>query len=111
MRKPQYPTKCKDCGSGEVIRVYYGKDKIQQEKDHFTVVLCAPCLQSRAQLQSMKEDKLSFPKLLAKIQRETASRVRSEIYNSSVIDMLGKYKRLTGYSKLSQYWVEQLKET
>jgi len=106
MRKPLYPTECKDCGSEEVIRVYYNEK--QEEKDHFTVVLCAPCLQSRAQLQRMKEDKMPFHKLLEKIRNETMKGIR----HISATEGLKEYKVVNPYahtSDLANYWVEQLK--
>lgn len=93
---------CVDCETSEVIY------KVRLQHIQIDKELCVMCLKGRAQLQNMKEDKLPFPKLLAKIQGETAKRVHSEIKNSSVVNRLGRYKGITHYSKLSQYWIEQI---
>jgi hypothetical protein len=96
--------RCKDCGSENVITL---------------LELCAPCLQSKAQLQTLKEDKLPFPKLLAKIRAETMKRVHSEIMSLNATPMerirMGCYKGKTPevynmYSSLSDYWINQLKQ-
>jgi len=105
MRKAQYPTQCKDCGSGDVIRVFERHREL--EKNYFNDVLCPPCLQSRAQLQNMKEDKLPFHKLLAKIRGE----MMKAIHHICASDRLKKYKGVNPYAhvnNLPNYWIEQL---
>lgn len=101
----RYPAKCKDCESINVIRVYY---KGIEQKDIFTVALCAPCLQSRAQLQTAREDKLPFPKLMAKIRAERETRVRRMIAG----DRLKVYKGINPLAdvkgNIANYWTEQL---
>jgi hypothetical protein len=98
--------RCKDCGTDKVITVEY--------MTMIETMLCSTCLHSRAQLQQMKEDKLPFPKLLAKIQSETVKRVSREIASVSGVERLrwGAYKGISGWdtahTHLSQYWVEQL---
>jgi hypothetical protein len=103
---------CKDCGGEKVITPLDRKGKPLLET--IAVELCALCLQSRAQLQTVKEDKLPFPKLLAKIRSETAKRVRSEIMSASATPLerlrMGYYKGSTVYTTLSEYWVNQLKQ-
>jgi hypothetical protein len=117
MMKSTQERRCKDCSSENVItpldkkgRAYLGT--IQTE-------LCAPCLHSRAQLQTLKEDKLPFPKLLAKIRAETMKRVHSEIMSPNATPMekirMGRYKGKTPevynmYTSLSEYWTNQLKQ-
>lgn len=115
MMKSAKERKCKDCSSVNVITPLDKKGRvclvtIQTE-------LCAPCLHTRAQLQTAKEDKLPFPKLLAKIQSETAARVRREIMSAYTTPMerirSGYYKCETPevynmYTSLSEYWVKQL---
>ena len=98
--------RCKDCGTGQIIRVKYMRD--------IETVLCSTCLQSRAQLQQIKEDKLPFPKLLAKIQAEVAKRVHAEIASMSGLERLSGYNYKgvsswnTVHTNISHYWVEQL---
>jgi hypothetical protein len=103
---------CKDCGSTDVITPV--NKKAEEILESIVVELCAPCLHSRAQLQTLKEDKLPFPKLLAKIRAETAKRVHSEIISSDATPMarlrLSRYKGPTVYTKLSEYWTNQLKQ-
>lgn len=104
---------CKDCGTADVILKVIPKSN---DIYNIAVELCPTCLQSRAQIQQMKEDKLPFDKLLAKIRSETAKRVSNEIASVSGIERLnwGKYKGVsswnTVHSNLSQYWIEQLKQ-
>jgi hypothetical protein len=103
---------CKDCSSESVITLLDRKGKPYLET--IAVELCAACLHIRAQLQTAKEDKLPFPKLLAKIRSETAKRVHSEIMSAHTTPMYriqsGYYKGPTVYSSLSDYWVNQLKQ-
>jgi ATP-dependent protease Clp ATPase subunit len=106
------PRICKDCGTQDVIRKVLPKN--YDIISNIAIELCSTCLHSRAQLQQMKEDKLPFPKLLAKIQNETAKRVSREIASVSSAERLrhGAYKGIAGWNTacthLSQYWVEQL---
>lgn len=102
---------CKDCGTEEVILKVLPKHYTVYD---LTMELCSACLHSRAQLQQIKEDKLSFPKLIAKIQGETNKRVHSEIESVSGLERLRwmNYKGVSGWntvhSDLSNYWKEQL---
>lgn len=99
---------CKDCGSGDVIH----KNTRETNIDIVDVMLCSTCLTTRAQLQTMKEDKLPFDKLLAKIRRETDRRVGSESSHHSPLDRLWSYRGHTQphtyMTDISQYWIEQL---
>jgi hypothetical protein len=94
---------CKDCGTDDVI--YKVLPKMMQVYNIETE-LCAPCLQSRAQLQTMKEDKLPFPKLLAKIRREMEKDVHNFIKQDRI--HLDRYVGKTSFITLSTYWTEQL---
>lgn len=104
---------CKDCGTDQVIHRSIQDSHI----DIVETMLCSPCLQSRAQRQTMKEDKLPFPKLLAKIRNETAKRVSSEIASVSGVDRLrwGRYKGVSdwyiAHNDIRLYWIEQLSPT
>ena len=95
---------CEDCGTKGIIKTY------PRGSPH----LCAACLRTRAQIQTLKEDKLPFPELLNKIRGEMHKRVRSEMGSISAIDRLERYKGSIGYSltgSLSSYWVDQLYPT
>jgi hypothetical protein len=109
--------RCKDCSSANVITPLDGKGRPYLEI--IAVELCASCLHTRAQLQSVKEDKLPFPKLLAKIRSEPANRVHREIMSAHATPMerirMGCYKGKTPevytmYTSLSDYWINQLKQ-
>lgn len=105
--------RCKDCSTDNIILKVIPKNN---DISNIATELCTSCLQSRAQLQNMKEDKLPFPKLLAKIQSETAKRIHAEISNVSGLDRLNwkSYKGVSGWStvhsNMSNYWVEQLQQ-
>ena len=95
-------SRCKDCGTPEVIPIHKDSD--------LTEILCKDCLTFRAQIQSIKEDKLPFTKLLDKIRKETDRRVQNEIRNSySPFEMLYNYKGHNGTVN-HNYWTEQLKQ-
>jgi hypothetical protein len=108
MAKPRI---CKDCGTQDIILKVTPKNYYL---GNIATELCSTCLHSRAQLQRMREDKLPFPKLLAKIQSEIAKRVSREIASVSGTERLrrGAYKGIAGWNtactNLAQYWVEQL---
>lgn len=112
MMKSTTERRCKDCGSENVITPLDRKGSAYLET--IQTELCALCLQSKAQLQTLKEDKLPFPKLLAKIRAETMKRVHSEIMSADATPMarlrLSRYKGPTVYTKLSEYWTNQLKQ-
>lgn len=101
--------RCKDCGTEDVILKVMPKNN---DISNIAVELCSTCLHSRAQLQQMKEDKMPFAKLLAKIRSEIEKRVSSEIASVSGLQRLqwGSYKGSNSYTVLSQYWVEQLQQ-
>ena len=91
-------TNCKDCGTVNVIKTKYKRG---------TIDICANCLKHRAQLQTMKEDKLSFPRLLQKIRGEMSRDLRLTLKQ----EKLGTYTGVNPYASaknLSNYWVEQL---
>ena len=94
---------CKDCGTKDIILKVIPKNNSVY---NIAVDLCSPCLQSRAQLQTMREDKMPFTKLLAKIQKETAKEVHNSIkYDSNRLD---RYTGKQRYTTLATYWIEQL---
>ena len=96
-------SKCVDCGTDKVIMTH--KD------NELTEILCKDCLSSRAQLQSFKEDKLSFSALLTKIRKETERRVQSEIRNQAPAHgWLSRYKGMSGTVN-ANYWKEQLQQS
>ncbi len=96
---------CKDCNTENVIH----KDIKESDVDIIETMLCVNCLTHRAKLQTIKEDKLPFDKLLKKIRDETYKRMhREDQYRPSPYDMPDKYKGSSTYSTLSLYWVEQL---
>ena len=104
--------RCKDCGTDDVIH----KDTRERDLYNVETILCSACLHTRAQLQSMKEDKLSFPVLLKKIQGETNKRVKASIARDGYCEYKG-INRYAVYGARSDnsgalkrdYWVEQLK--
>ena len=102
MRRVSYSC-CKDCGTDKIIPTH--KD------NELTEILCKDCLSSRAQLQSIKEDKLSFTALLTKIRKETERRVQSEIRGQApAYGWLSRYKGICGTIN-ANYWKEQLQQS
>lgn len=95
---------CVDCGTDKVLPINLKYSEVSE-------ILCKDCLTTRALLQSLKEDKLSFSKLLEKIRKETERRVASEIKSQNPA-----YTRLSWYKGISgtvnaNYWKEQLQQS